>query len=946
VRIKNLYKLSPQTSIIDSCANLILQNFHHKVEKGTVILPNGVACLALKHKLLALRKVTLLPEIIPLSSLEVSSHYRFGELKEQLKVPTYTQENMLLAELILDYTELRFDLVHAITLARELSALFYELILNQVSIEQLRKMPKAEHARHTQKIYGFLEYAYLEFQDRLKQANKIDKASNLIKILDAEASNLYVGDCYLVIAGIWGDSLTIRDFICRISSHQNGMVILPPLPDFPDEMLDSQKDPREHNLYSLVRLLDRLETKFSGIKSVDQLQVHTLVDEMLIPENKDGIRSQISTLESRASFKQRVRYYEYDNLFEEAEFLARICAKDYNKLNRAIVINDPSTKEVYVDFLQKYDLKFHDLSGKDLSVLPVVELIKAVADFICNPFTLSLLLVLIKNPLIISTESYLLEKLIEGKNRFISSLSELTSLCMNNGSIELQSWYLKLIDSIDCKPCDLYLGEILKQVTSCVDKLLGSRSEVWREGTKILEQCLKQISLYAGHIRIDNVSDFSEIFSCLLSGAKFSESQHYDSRLTIISMDKAALIKYDSVIITNCNEAFIPLKQKPCSWFNSSMEDFLEIYSSQNRRRASLYDFYMLLQNSEVIITRAKKVQGALTSSSSFLKKLCFITQLEPIEKDYGFISEAVPPISKSLRDYTKSYSSGLETCGSEKLENSFRESETTDYVYASSFPKQIWATDVEMLMRCPYAFYAKHILKLRSKEKVGEPPSRAEFGNFIHRTFDVYNKNRIWNQSIEEGELINKILKLGAEILEDSTIPQCTRKIWYQKLAAIVPEFIKFDAIFSSDMSAIITELRGSIELEFSDQKIELCVIADRVQYDFEDRIVILDYKTGGVPTMREINSGLSPQMILCALVAQGGGFGLNTMQVPKLFYVKIANSEPRITTTEICITQEELNAHADGLRKLLADYVSIKKFSKDIDLLRYNPYKLLQSV
>ena len=107
--------------------------------------------------------------------------------------------------------------------------------------------------------------------------------------------------------------------------------------------------------------------------------------------------------------------------------------------------------------------------------------------------------------------------------------------------------------------------------------------------------------------------------------------------------------------------------------------------------------------------------------------------------------------------------------------------------------------------------------------------------------------------------------------------------------------------------------------------------------------RAIILDYKTGGIPLKKDVLSGKSPQLIIEALIALEAGFGMTITEVEKLIYVKISSSKPYIKLTEIELTHSELEAHKLGLKSFLEYYVTNKRFSMSIDLLKYNDYKYL---
>ncbi len=98
----------------------------------------------------------------------------------------------------------------------------------------------------------------------------------------------------------------------------------------------------------------------------------------------------------------------------------------------------------------------------------------------------------------------------------------------------------------------------------------------------------------------------------------------------------------------------------------------------------------------------------------------------------------------------------------------------------------------------------------------------------------------------------------------------------------------------------------------------------ADRIDLLTDGGIEILDYKTGGVPTKKDVVAGLSPQLALEALIVEAGGFeGVPAAAVSAIRYLKLTGGDP---------PGEEFRAHddpatavediRDGVAQLIATY------------------------
>ena len=108
----------------------------------------------------------------------------------------------------------------------------------------------------------------------------------------------------------------------------------------------------------------------------------------------------------------------------------------------------------------------------------------------------------------------------------------------------------------------------------------------------------------------------------------------------------------------------------------------------------------------------------------------------------------------------------------------------------------------------------------------------------------------------------------------------------------------------------------------------------------------MILDYKTGSIPTKLEVERGLSAQLIIEAMMLEEDGFGIGKWQVDEVVYVKIASNRPHFECTKIKLTKNDILRHKDGLIKLLNYYALTGFFSAEFDLLKYNDYKHLARI
>lgn len=232
--------------------------------------------------------------------------------------------------------------------------------------------------------------------------------------------------------------------------------------------------------------------------------------------------------------------------------------------------------------------------------------------------------------------------------------------------------------------------------------------------------------------------------------------------------------------------------------------------------------------------------------------------------------------------------------------------------------PEKISATNVELLIRNPYGFYAKYILGLRRLENLYDQKSLSKFGNFIHKVIEDYT-NQYDNAGKDKQRFI---LDIGKKVAKDDFADNDQVNLYWPKFEALSEAFIDFDESRRSMGVKVIPEKYGDISFKLKNNEIKITAIADRIDIFPDGSLHILDYKTGAVPTKSDIFSGISVQLIIEAMIAQNGGFEGVKGKIAELTYVKFTPASPYIKTTSINIAEIDLEEHRKGLIKILSFY------------------------
>jgi ATP-dependent helicase/nuclease subunit B len=234
--------------------------------------------------------------------------------------------------------------------------------------------------------------------------------------------------------------------------------------------------------------------------------------------------------------------------------------------------------------------------------------------------------------------------------------------------------------------------------------------------------------------------------------------------------------------------------------------------------------------------------------------------------------------------------------------------------------PKRLSVSDVHMLQRDPYGYFAKRILKLRPLEPLAADPTAADRGNLIHAIAHRFVVERIRDPQADRRALFRRI---ADEQMASMAGGPAARAFLSGQLARLADYFIEIDAALSAGALTTLAEVEGEMKIEPEDaEPITVTARADRVDV-FEDGVSIADYKTGTPPSTNDATAKFDPQLLLEALIAEKGGFsGLAEMPVREACFVKLSGRDIAGDHKVVRHLQDKIRNAEDGIHRLLAAY------------------------
>jgi len=607
-----------------------------------------------------------------------------------------------------------------------------------------------------------------------------------------------------------------------------------------------------HPQYHLKKLLSHIDKKYQYLgESRESDNRRNLLQEALKPAKETATWSD-AILDTDEALKG-LSFEPFKNLEEEAMAISLMLREALETKGKTAVCITPDRNLArrVVSHMKRFGIELNDSGGTPLKNLPQTVFLRLLAEVVASDFAPIHLLALLKHPFCFCNmergellkQTRKLEKdLLRGvrpnpeiiKEKFAFLYDEISDYVAlrNNPTADFQT----------------LIKEHIK-VAEKISKNLWDKAE----GEAIADFIRDALELEIGEI---NTDEYTAIFETLLEGQIYRPKFGFHPRIHLLGTIEANLQTADLVIISGLNEGIFPSYSSSGIWLNNGMREELGLPSKDDKIGLSAHDFYMLSCNKEVVLTRAEKIDGVETIPSRWWLRLETFIKL----KDGNLSSK------KHWKEWIKLFNTPAKF---EKIEPVFANPPV------SARPKKLSVTQIDTLMRDPYSIYAKKILDLPKLKEIDEELSIADFGSAVHKALELFVKNPVARE-----ESYEKLLVCGRQAFGDMLEAPIINSFWWSRFERIAKWFIKTH--YSRPFDEIIAEQ----ELEFHDvggTDFTLTGKADRIEKSpFGDAIV--DYKTGTLPTKKDIFSGFSTQLLLLALLTKKNGYNPQILEYWKL--------------------------------------------------------------
>ena len=825
----------------------------------------------------------------------------------------------------------------AARLAAELARLLDQVQTERLPFEALATLVPEEFARHWQITLDFLGVLTEHWPAILAEEGCLDPVERRNRLVDLEIESWVHRPPVdpVIAAGSTGTVPATADLLVAVAGLDQGRVVLPGL----DRTIDPESLgvlTATHPQYGMARLLDRLGLAPAEIEDWPAPEISStlparanLINEAMRPAVLTG-RPQ-SLAPPPAAALAGISRIECAGLHEEAGAIALVMrgVLEDETGTAALVTPDRALARRVAAELRRWGIEIDDSAGRPLADTPPGVFLRLVAEMVAGAMARALpLLAALKHPLaaggLAASDFRAKARALElaclrgprpgegfaGIRAVLKRRGETADLCLWVDGLQ------EIMDSLTTLAgrCEVALKTILEAHVRAAEGLAESdgktgAARLWLgDAGKAAASFVNELRATSGGFSPIAGADYPAFFEALMADRVVRPTYGIHPRLHIWGPLEARLQHAEVMILGGLNEGTWPPEPPADPWLSRPMRSNLGLPPPERRIGLAAHDFVQAFSAPLLVLTRAGRVEGTPTVSSRWLLRLDNV--LRAAGRDSAI--EDMAARGHQWLIWQNELDKPDSIAGTDP---------PTPRPPVEARPRRLSVTEVETLRRDPYAVYARHVLGLRPLEPIDADPGAAERGTIVHRALEAFID--AYPGALPEDAHAH-LIEIGRKAFGETLERPGVRAFWWPRFERLAAWIVETEHARRTRLESIRNETVGRLEIAAPAGPFTLIAKADRIECLKDGDVSVIDYKTGSVPSQKDIALGFAPQLPLEAAIAQAGGFaGIPAAAVAELAFWQLSGGDPPGKQTAVKGDLAALIAGArDGLAKLIAAY------------------------
>ncbi|MDJ1158901.1 double-strand break repair protein AddB [Chelatococcus sp. SYSU_G07232] len=370
-------------------------------------------------------------------------------------------------------------------------------------------------------------------------------------------------------------------------------------------------------------------------------------------------------------------------------------------------------------------------------------------------------------------------------------------------------------------------------------------------------------------------ADYPAFFAALMEGQVVRRAGPVHRRVKIWGLLEARLLETDRIVLGGLDETVWPPATRTDAFLNRPMRLALGLTQPERRIGQTAHDFVQALGVRDAVVTRAQKRDSAPTVPSRFLQRM------------RALAGEVAWGRALAAGERYRRLAAALERPRPVAALRRPAPKPPLDLV-----PRSLSVTEIETLIRDPYAIFAKHVLKLDPLDDLAVPPGAADRGSIIH---DALGRFAMAHPGQLPADARERFLAIGEEAFRPLAPYPDVASLWWPRFLRFAEAFLAWERARRPQILRVHAECPGRISIPMPEgEPFVLRARADRIEERRDGGVTIVDFKTGQPPSAPQVVTGFSPQLTLEAAMLVRGGFpGIAAVPDVDLLYVRAGQPE-----------------------------------------------------
>ncbi|MEO0762570.1 MAG: PD-(D/E)XK nuclease family protein, partial [Pseudomonadota bacterium] len=306
-------------------------------------------------------------------------------------------------------------------------------------------------------------------------------------------------------------------------------------------------------------------------------------------------------------------------------------------------------------------------------------------------------------------------------------------------------------------------------------------------------------------------------------------------RVQIWGTIEARVQAADLTILGGLNDGVWPAQADPGPWLSRPMRHALGLPEPERETGLSAHDFLQAAARPEVILTRARRAEGAPTVPSRWLVRL------------ENLLAGTEPAALAAMKARGARFLALLPALDSEgaapddpALRPALRPQPAPP---REARPRRLSVTQIERLLRDPYAIYARTVLGLRPLDPLGPAPDPLTRGTVLHAVLQRYveETDPEADPAAADLEAAEEQLIATAEcVLQETVAAPGLRRLWRGRILRAARWFVQGEAERRAAARPAALERAGRTSLTLPGGPFAITAKADRIDLRPDGRALV----------------------------------------------------------------------------------------------------------